>query len=253
MSYSRRWAYAGCCVMIVIGIGYFFDLQYLLEKYTQLVRTERELRTESDVHHSADNKVFSGKPVIVQSQYLSSLFQLLQKHHIDLISVVRVDQADAAISDAEEYQLVLRGEYMPLRRVFLDFMSQTKEYVIKNVVLQLDATQHVQVELTLRLQEKLAISAIRKFKPNDKITNPFCGMQQRVNTENTALSFSLRDMQLLGFVSRHQLRSAIIRFPDGMVEEVGIGARLGKEGGQIEKINSRKITVLLPDQTRVML
>lgn len=253
MYYSRRWFYAGCFVVIVMGIGYFSDLQYLLEQYTKLLQAERKLRAELVVHHSADSGFSLDQSVAPESQYLPSLFGLLQKNHIDVVSVFRVVHHEGLISGAEEYHLVLRGKYVAIRHLFFDFMNQSHSFSIKKIMLESDSHQYLQVELTLRMQEQTSVSGSGKVTLQDDVLDPFCGMERRGSGKKSAIYYSLQDVQLLGFVSRHQLRYAIIRFPDGVVMELGEGMRLGKEGGRIIKINTKTMTVMMPDQTYFVL
>lgn len=254
MLYSRRWLYVFCCVIAVIGMGYFADLQQLLEQYSDIVRAGNKL--QSSVNRPSpkiSHAVSSNESMISQSKYLPALFELLQRNHVDLIAVSRVGQIDPVSSQMEEYQIILNGEYENLYRVFAGFASQSDEYMVKSIVLQPSVGQHLQAELTLNLRDR-TLRHIAAHDETQHIVNPFCGSHALQNDiENQAFHFSLHEMQLLGVVLHGQQSSAIIRFADGVINAFGVGAPLGKEGGHIEKINDSSVTVLLPNQSRIVL
>lgn len=238
MTYQYRWIYAACCGLLVMAGGYWMDLQSLLSERVRLASTIKDAEIQAAaVQPTAMKKQEAA--VVNESTDFSALSRLLQRYHLMMESEL-VDAEGAALDHVR--QVKLSGEYSGLRQLIAALAVCDGCEI--DAVLLTPKSQQVQAVMNVTLPENIQLANLPES--GEQILNPFCGAE----TVSTQQQPYIDVIHLLGIVTRNDKQTAIVKFPDGIINEVAVGDVIGSEGGRVVEIAENKITVLFPDHTR---
>lgn len=248
MLYRHRQILAAIFAMLILAIGYFFDLRNLQENNNELIANENALRQPLPVVHA--------KPVSLQKKEMklsavtrlqSEILNMVDASQVVLNSMTRVEAPPNAVANDEYYQLVLMSDYKTFLR-FLNRMNEaTTQYFLRHVYIQINNHEQLQIELVLHARE-----ADIKHEKNSEIlaaniNNPFCTstMNDRQEQTDQLRMYDLSQLIMLGTINLQEKIYALILFPNGVIKQVAVNEKLGKEQGIITAISANSVTLNL--------
>lgn len=239
MTYQYRWIYAACCALLVIAGGYWMDLQSLLSERVRLASTIKDAELQAAVLQPTAMK--KQKAALVnESTDFSALSRLLQRYHLMMESEL-VDAEDSEVDHTR--QIKLSGAYSDLRRL-IAVLAACDACEVGAVMLMPASQQRVQAAMNLTLPKHFQLTNLPES--SEQMMNPFCGAETVIAERQPFIEA----IHLLGIVTRNHEQRAIVKFPDGIINEVVVGDVLGSEGGRVEKVDDTKLIILFPDHTR---
>lgn len=210
MSYANRYYYLACGMLMIMAAGYIFDMRTLMAKHTALqtdaekvtfnIRAAQREKQRAALHAEQPDEV-------LMSDHFSQFARLAQRYHLEILSAASLPGDDGSLMRAEEYQIVLSGNYADI----YPFLAVSASADIKNIMLSPERQQRVRVEMRVRLSGENAAHNVSAAR----VVNPFCGAEK----PRAAKRFSREEMQFLGTVQRDGQCYKVELSPDGGVRE----------------------------------
>jgi hypothetical protein len=210
MSYANRYYYLACGMLMIMAAGYIFDMRTLMAEHTALradaekvafkIRAAQREKQRAALHAEQSDEALI-------SDHFTQFSRLAQRYHLDVLSAASLSGDDGSLTQAEEYQVVLSGDYNALYQ----FLAGSSVAEIKNIVLSPERQQRVRVGMRMRLSGEIVVHAM----PVPRVINPFCGAQM----PHAAKKFLREEMQFLGTVQRDGQCYKVELSPDGGVRE----------------------------------
>ncbi len=242
MIYQYRWIYAACCALMVMAGGYWMDLQILLNERDRLASAIKAAAAQKPEKSAME--VNQKTLAVNASADFSAVAQLLQRYHLQLVDVTQLtDDAESFVDKTRKIKLI--GEYKDLRQL-IAVLAACDACELDAIVLT-PVARFIQAEMnvTLPLQVQFPNPPAR----SEQVLNPFCGAENAAkNTDQRHTS--LAAIHFLGTVVSNDKVAAIIKFPDGVMNEVVVGDVIGSEGGRVEKIDDTNLIILFRDHSR---
>jgi hypothetical protein len=235
-------------VIIVLVLGYIFDLQILLRNQSELTLSQHDISLQMSAH--LQQKTY--RPVLPDSIALRELLMIAEDSEVGVLAAVRHPFGQFGLAQDEYYQIVFEATDVGLVRFLANTANFKGRYAIKNFVISAAAGRMIHAEMLLRLRAGKAGYVTAKQISSHGVT-PFChdgNVVARSQFQNESTYFTLKSLRLLGIVHQHNHLSAIIVFPNGVTTNVTVNAMLGSEGGVISDIGKNNITVTMPDKTQ---
>ena len=248
--YPYRFVILFGAIFATMLFGYVVDLRVIQADEADLAQSEHDLQyqLQQSTRYARRDETLSVDR-LNQSMQLQDFLQILHESDVALLSISKAAANDLSDVSLESYQLILASDYQPLIQLLRRLSLQAERYLLQRFVMSVDAKNSLRVELLLSLHASTRLKHAARLKTTMLPQNPFCqagnGMM-RQPVIRQANFFALAEVRVLGVVSHHGQRAAVILFPNGVVEEMSVGSVLGKEGGKVSSIQANAVQVQLP-------
>ncbi|WP_442110518.1 pilus assembly protein PilP [Pseudomonas sp. NUPR-001] len=268
-SLIRQWVLLGSGLMLLLGLAYIVHLRGLFIELEQGAEHAQRLQTER-----AD-KALQAQALVSREAQLAASYQQLEVSRWRLAAggelaellegIAHQAQADGVLVEQlqllpeiphEQYiempmQLQLRGTYIALAS-FAQGLAQLPRLVTQEnfslSAVQLPGQAGLRLQLrasAYRSREPVAVSPGAEPQPSRTVPNfsrsPFAP-SPRVQARQHLETLSLDQFEMVGSLTRHQLRFALLD-AGGVVHRLQVGDRLGRDRGRIVRIEERQVHI----------
>ncbi len=247
MLFAYRHALAVLFALMILAVGYVFDLRHLQETNNELMANENALR--QPVSTAELKSVRQQKNGIKRSNIdnLQEAFvTLVAASQLNVQSILRVSAPPNAPLNDEYYQIVLLSDFSGLSRL-LSKLVTAPHFVLRSIAVQTKNHGQLQTDMVIRASKQRINQQIIRLS---LAKNPFCDnvtdVFPRQENMDEWRAFGLSQLTLVGTLIIQGKTSAIISFPNGVIKEVFIHSKLGKEQGIVEEITRNTVKLNLP-------
>jgi hypothetical protein len=151
-------------------------------------------------------------------------------------------------------QFILEGEFFNIKH-FLDFLNDANMVMIQDFSIKQTDDNLLLILLVNMNPIYPNLNLVGPNKSLTKIYNPFCNARcndiHNLNTD--ANVYSIKNMRMIGYLSKKGLSRALILLPNEKIIIVNIGDEMGIEHLKIEHIKPNSIALLSKSQKYVFL
>jgi hypothetical protein len=216
MHFQYRWLYAGLSVLVAGVVGYFADLQSMLQDHQDLIlrqqEVHRKLRQRQIRVSAATNKNVDEERSFISTK-LSVFSRLFHENNLELLAIT--NNAD------DTFRTSLLGEFNHVHQFLHALSSKESGYVIIEFTLTPESWTHIRMDLLLRQSANPKDLIALNEAAIHALTSPFCGAVNDKREINSELqNFPREEIQLLGNVGRGGKKYAVMLLPNGAIVEV---------------------------------
>lgn len=262
MHYKYRWWYAFFIVASVVGLGKIFILNPLFSHLTLLKEKENQLHAHiKQAERLAKQQAFTNpKPIALpraRSVLLSDLITQVQANGLLVLETTLLPTKSAENEEIARVKLIVQGDFLKLF-LFINALNQSRfPMVVLDFSYEAKANDSFIFTTNLALFRRENLQFLGKN--NEKIPrNPFCfslpfSHQNPKNEAVKAQHFSLKTIKMTGYVEQEKQSQALLFLPDLTLISASLGDTLGKENAKITAIKPHYVSLLLPNQERIVL
>lgn len=250
--YNYRWLYAGTIFILVILLGYHYDLSAHKKELIHLLNEKKNEEKMSVLHPSNKRALQRALPRHQAANYLLDVSMLANRHGVVLDKILLIKSAFTA-AEGQKLQVVVHGDYAHVAAFLLGLFQQNYTVLVSQFSYKVKSMRDVMFS-----GELVALNEVSDYLPQSKQTspNPFCGMAIEDLTsinDSQQQNESLSTIRMIGYVQQGERKQAMIVLPSHAVLAVVEGMHLGREQGEISEITPNFIRLTLPKNTQILL
>ncbi len=248
MHYNYRWVFALIISVIILSVGYFYDLSCHQHRLQNLHHVEKALMRRSIINVVAKPR---NMPSVIKSKkpinYLLAIAALASKHAVRIEKMSIVKSALFA-SNTQKIQLSVQGEYLSVAAFVSDLFHQSYAILPARFVYKEMVGSRVSFNGELIVTSILMPEDLIAQKPPQR--SLFCSASAELVNEDTNVPLifdSLNAIKMIGYMEQGLRKQALIMLSNRTLITVIPGMKLGSEHGEVIEIQPKAIKILLPN------
>lgn len=249
--YPYRWWCAVILGLLLSVFSYFYVLNPQVNELLVLQHKEKALTKELGVlrHNKIKIQHVNLTSKMSQTEWMTVLPTLAQLNGVVMRSITVKPTKNQLVNEVK-VKFSVEGAFAQLARFIIAMHEQAPNGLIENFSYQLTKQETLLLTIELLLVTDHLPLANKKIEKLTMLHNPFClatNTVANVRTHAAAVSgLSLKQMKMTGSFSQGKRQMALIMLPTSALVEVYVGDEVGSEKGEVIKIATKQIEMVLP-------